>query len=84
MKTNDIVMVVRMADENTIAVGELSTDGTIVKHYCVYRNQVDTEQKVLAWVYHFCSKRGIDICAIQSFIECCAKMHSCLNVHNKD
>lgn len=84
MKTNDIIMTVRMTDENTIAVGELYADGTFVKQYWAERNQVDTEQKVLAWVKDLCSKRGIDIRVIQMFIECCEKMHPRLDVHNKD
>ena len=83
MDADAIVMAVKMTDDNTIAIGDLYSDGTFVKQYYAYRDQVDTEQKVLAWVSHLCSKQGIDQRVIKSFIGCCLKMHPNLDIHSK-
>ena len=83
MDADTIVMAVKMTDDNTIAIGDLYSNGTFVEQYYAYRDQVDTEQKVLAWVNDLCSKQGIDQRVIKSFIECCVKMHPNLDVHRK-
>ena len=83
MDADTIVMAVKMTDDNTIAIGDLYSNGTFVEQYYAYRDQVDTEQKVLAWVNDLCSKQGIDQRVLKSFIECCVKMHPNLDVHRK-
>jgi predicted transcriptional regulator len=84
MEANDTVMEVKLVDENTIVVGELNADGVFVEQYWAEKSQVDTHVKVLAWVKDLCTKRGVDIRVIQSFIECCEQMHPNLAVYNND
>ena len=51
--------------------------------YEVYQDQVNTEQRVLAWVYHLCDKQGMDISKIKKFIDCCTTIHPTLDVLSK-
>ena len=51
----------------SITFGELYENGGFVGQYEIPTTQVDTEQKVLAWVYHLCEKSWIDIGDIKSF-----------------
>ena len=52
--------------------------------YKIPVGSVDTEQGVLAWVYHLCDKEGIDKWDIKSFIDVCTYCHPSLDVHSKD
>lgn len=73
---------VKIQNANSIAVGEQYDNGTFVSQYEIHADEVNTEQKVLAWVYQLCPKNGMDVCAIKSFIECCKGIHPTLDIHN--
>lgn len=68
----------------SITFGELYENGGFVGQYEIPTTQVDTEQKVLAWVYHLCEKSWIDIGDIKSFIDCCANSHPTLDIFTKE
>ena len=78
MKIRTVVKVM----DNAVVLGELSENGGFSEHRRIFANEVNTEQKVLAWIYQFCSIEGFDRGAIKSFIECCADIHPALDIHN--
>ena len=72
-------MDVLLTKNNSIVIGE----GREPSSYEIHANQIDTEQRVLAWVYHLCEKEGIDKSNIKSFIDCCVAIHPALDIFDK-
>lgn len=79
-----MIMTAKVTDNDSIAVGELYENGVFVMQYEVFKNQVDTEQKVLAWVYSLCLKQGVDQWLLKAFIDCCTTLHPSLDIESKD
>ena len=79
------VMSVKVIDHNSIAIGVRYENGAFKSEYKIYSNQVNTEQKVLAWIHDLCTKGDwVDKNLIKSFITCCESIHPTLDVFNKD
>ena len=70
--------------ENAIVFGDFHEDGVFSSQYEITADKVNTEQKVLAWVYHLCTKAWIDKFTIKSFIDRCVILHNELDVFTKD
>ena len=68
--------------DNSIAVGEQYEDGRFVPQYEIQGDEVNTEQKVLAWVHQLCPKQGMDVGVIKTFIECCESINPKLDIDN--
>lgn len=78
MKVRTVVKVM----DNAVVLGEFTENGGFAEHRRLFANEVNTEQKVLAWIYFFCSVEGIDQCTIKSFIDRCTDIHPALDIHN--
>lgn len=77
-------MIAKVVNDNSVVIGEVDDNGEVIKQYEVFADQISTEQKVLAWVYHLCDKNLMDICCIKSFINACTSINQELDVYTKD
>ena len=68
---------------DSIAFGELNENGVFVQRWEIPVGWVNTEQRVLAWVYHLCDKAGFDQNDIKEFIDCCKSVHQELDIYDK-
>ena len=70
---------IRITDD-AIEIGELHENGEFYVKWDVAARDVDTEQKILAWVFHLSMKDWIDQYDIHSFIEGCVKIHPTVDI----
>lgn len=69
-------------DSNGIKIVEVSDAGEVSSTlYDVSIDQVDTEQKVLAWVYQLSQKSWTNRELLCEFIRGCVKLHDGLDVY---
>lgn len=70
---SDGIMIVEVNDDDVVA-------STL---YDLSETEVDTEQKVLAWVYQLSQKEWMDRELLCEFIRGCVQLHPELDVHSK-
>ena len=71
-------------DADGIMIVEVNDDGAVVGNlYDLTADQVDTEQKVLAWVYQLSQKAWMDRDSICEFIRGCERLHPDLDIESK-
>ena len=66
---------------NSIVIGDRLDNGEIVNQWQVYSDEIDTEQKVLARVYHLLAKAWTDKELIVDFISACRTLNENLDIY---
>ena len=68
-------------DADGIMIVEVNDEGAVVGNlYDLTAEQVDTEQKVLAWVYQLSKKAWMDRASLCEFIRGCETLHPDLDI----
>lgn len=71
-------------ESDGIMIVEVNDDNVVVSTlYDLSETEVDTEQKVLAWVYQLSQKVWMDLELLYKFIGGCTQLHPELDVHSK-
>ena len=71
-------------DADGIMIVEVNDDGDVASTlYDLSTDQVDTEQKILAWVYQLSQKAWMDRVLLCEFIRGCKTLHPNLDIASK-
>jgi hypothetical protein len=68
---------------DAVEIGELYDNGDFYVKLDVGKEDINTEQKVIAWIYHLSNKAWIDVDDVRLFIEACARMNPQLDIYSK-